>query len=90
MEALDRISRIPILITDLVIFLLAIAGFINLIKGIIATPKNSNRKHGSKYSTQDNFSFYVDTTNYHNSTNYDSNSSCDGSFDAGGDCGGVN
>ncbi|MEM1395209.1 MAG: hypothetical protein AAGG00_18340 [Cyanobacteria bacterium P01_H01_bin.150] len=89
MEALDKISRIEILITDLIIFLIPIIGLIIFIRSIITAAKNPNRKQKNKYYTQDNISSYIDTGNYH-SDNYDSSSSCDsGSFDGGGDCGGA-
>ena len=87
-EGLDKISRIEILVTDLIIFLIPIVGFISFIKGIITAAKNPNRKQRNKYYPQDNSSSYIDTGNYH-SNSYDSSSSCDsGSFDGGGDCGG--
>lgn len=82
MEILHRISLIEIFTVDLIIFLLAIAGFINLIKNTITAAKSPNRKQRNKYHTQDNP--YHGDTGYHSSSNYDS-SSCDaGSSDCGG------
>ena len=71
-----------------IILLFVATGLIVFIKDAITAAKNPSLNNlGNKY--------YVETSNwwhgmadYHNSSTYDSTSSCDsGSFDSGGDCG---
>ena len=73
-----------------IILLFVVTGLIVFIKDVITASKNPDfKKQGNKYYVEPSNSWHRMTTDYHNSSTYDSSSSCDSSsFDSGTYCGG--